>query len=331
MCLACFAGHLSESLRLGFTARVSIFHPPFVILYLLRVQQWNNVTLVGVGLLGGSLGLALQRHQLARQVVGLVRRRASLAECAKLGVVHRATLDPRRAVADADRVVLCTPLGRMREIFERMLTALKPGAVVTDVGSVKGSVVRELEPRVAAAGGHFVGSHPMAGAEKTGPGAARADLFAKAICVVTPTRRTSAQAVQRVEALWRAVGGIPLRLDPDQHDELVSRSSHLPHVVAAALAQAVLDPAYPREQAQLCATGFRDATRIASSSPEMWRDIALANAANLSRALGAFIADLQRFRRALKAGDVEAIQRFFEQAKERRDAWCGTSASLSPE
>jgi prephenate dehydrogenase len=295
------------------------------------VQQWNKVTLVGVGLLGGSLGLAIQRHKLARQVVGLVRRRASLAACAKLGVVHRATLDPRRAVEEADLVVLCTPLGRMREIFGRMLAALKPGAVVTDVGSVKGSVVRELEPLVAEAGGHFVGSHPMAGAEKTGPGAARADLFVKAICVVTPTRRTSAQAVKQVVTLWRSVGGIPLRLEPDQHDELVSRSSHLPHVVAAELAHGVLDPAHPKEQALLCATGFRDTTRIASSSPEMWRDIALANAENLSRALGMFIADLQQFRRALKAGDVEAIQRFFEQAKQRRDAWCGKSASPSPE
>ena len=294
-------------------------------------MHFHKITLVGVGLLGGSLGLAIKQRRLARHVEGLVRRAASVAECERLGVVDHAGRDPRKAAADADLIVLCTPISRMRETLTPMLPVLKPGAIVTDVGSVKGVVVQDLESLVAAAGGHFVGSHPMAGAEKTGPGAARADLFVKAICVVTPTRRTSARAVSQVETLWQAVGGIPLRLDPEQHDKLVSRSSHLPHVVAAALAQAVLDPAHPKEQALLCATGFRDTTRLASSSPEMWRDIALANAENLSCALGAFLADLQQFRRALKAGDVQAIQSFFEEAKRRRDAWCGKSASPSPE
>jgi prephenate dehydrogenase len=255
-------------------------------------------------------------------VTGLVRRRASLVECAKLGVVTKATLEPLHAIEDADLVILCTPLGRMLAILEPMLAGLKPGAIVTDVGSVKSSVVKELEPLVVKAGGRFVGSHPMAGAEKTGPGAACAELFSNAICVVTPTRRSSLQAVKQVEAFWRSLGGIPLRLTPDRHDELVSRSSHLPHVVAAALALCVLDPAHPKEQARLCATGFRDTTRIASSSSEMWRDIALANGKNLSRMLGVFAGQLQQFRRALSDGDAAAIQRFFEQAKSRRDAWC---------
>lgn len=295
------------------------------------MQQWNKITLVGVGLLGGSIGLAVRQRKLAKQVVGLVRRPASLAECRRLGVVTEATLDPRQAVEEANLVVLCTPLGRMRETLAPMLTALKRGAIVTDVGSVKGSVVKELESLVTKAGGEFVGSHPMAGAEKTGPGAARADLFVNAICVVTPTRRSSPQAVKEMEVFWRRIGGLSMRLTPEKHDELVSRSSHLPHVVTAALAAYVLDPVHPKEQARLCATGFRDATRIASSSSEMWRDIALANAKNLSKMLGVFASQLQQFRRALKASDVGAIQRFFQQAKARRDAWCAQAASPSPE
>jgi len=293
--------------------------------------RFQKITLVGVGLLGGSLGLAVKQRRLARHVEGLVRRTASVTECEQLGVVDHAGRDPRKAVADADLIVLCTPISRMRETLTPMLPALKAGAIVTDVGSVKGAVVRELEALVAAADGHFVGSHPMAGAEKTGPGAARADLFADAICVITPTRRSSAMAVKRVEDLWKAVGGRPLRLTPELHDELVSRSSHLPHLVAAGLANYVLSPLHSKQQALLCANGFRDTTRIASSSPEMWRDIALANRKNLGRVLGVFIDDLREFQHALEAGDEPAIQEFFEKAKQRRDAWCTHAPSPSPE
>ena len=294
-------------------------------------MHFQKITLVGVGLLGGSLGLAVKQRRLARHVEGLVRRTASVTECEQLGVVDHAGRDPRKAATDADLIVLCTPISRMRETLTPMLPALKAGAIVTDVGSVKGAVVRELEALVAAADGHFIGSHPMAGAEKTGPDAARADLFADAICVITPTRRSSAMAVQRVEDLWKAVGGRPLRLTPELHDELVSRSSHLPHVVAAGLANYILSPLHSKQQALLCANGFRDTTRIASSSPEMWRDIALANRKNLGRVLGVFIDDLREFQHALEAGDEPAIQEFFEKAKQRRDAWCTHAPSPSPE
>jgi prephenate dehydrogenase len=297
----------------------------------MRWMHFQKITLVGVGLLGGSLGLASQRHRLAREVVGLVRRPASIAECEQLGVVTEATQDPRAAAADADLVVLCTPISQMKATLEPMLPALKRGAVVTDVGSVKGSVVQELEPLVAAAGGHFVGSHPMAGAEKTGPAAAKVDLFAQAICVVTPTPRSSPTAVERVEEFWTHVGGRSLRLSPDAHDELVSRSSHLPHVVAAGLANYVLSPLHPEQQGLLCANGFRDTTRIASSSAEMWRDIALANRKNLGRVLGIFIDDLEEFRHALEAGEGRVIEDYFEKARQRRDAWCNPTPSPSPE
>jgi prephenate dehydrogenase len=208
---------------------------------------------------------------------------------------------------------------------------LKRGATVTDVGSVKASVVRELESLVAGAGGHFVGSHPMAGAEKTGVGAAGADLFVNAICVVTPTQKSKPAAVRLVEQFWRGLGARTLRLAPEQHDLIVSRSSHLPHVLAATLAGYVLKPAHPKHQAALCANGFRDTTRIASGSPEMWRDIALANRKNLAKALADFIADLHQFQKLLARADGKAVTKFFETAKIRRDRWRANSVSPSPE
>ncbi len=296
-----------------------------------RCVRWKKITLVGVGLLGGSLGMALRKRRLAQSVVGFVRRAASVGECEALGAVHLATRDLPQAVEGAGLIVLCTPIAQMRPLVEQMLPALRPGAIVTDVGSVKGSVVRDLEPLVAKAGAHYVGSHPMAGAERMGVAAARADLFAGAVCVVTPTQQSHPAAVRKVDQLWRAVGSRVLRLTPDAHDDFVSRSSHLPHIVAAQLANLILGPGHPKEQGMLCANGFRDATRIASSSPEMWRDIALANRHNLSRALATFTAGLQDFSRALKNGDARAVTRFFEQARERRERWSKGTGSPSPE
>ena len=294
-------------------------------------MHFRKITIIGVGLLGGSIGLAVKRRKLARQIAGFVRRRASLKDCERAGAVDFATTDLPAAVWDADLVILCTPLAQMRSRVREMLPALKRGAIVTDVGSVKASVVRELESLVARAGAHFVGSHPMAGAEKTGVAAARTDLFEKTVCVVTPTKKTNRAALKKVKQFWNALGSRVLELKPEIHDALVSRSSHLPHVVAATLASHVLNPAHPQAQAALCANGFRDTTRIASGSPEMWRDIALANRKNLAKSLNAFIADLQKFQRLVKKGDAKALAKFFETAKQRRDDWCAGCASPSPE
>jgi prephenate dehydrogenase len=290
-------------------------------------MHWNKVTLLGVGLLGGSLGLAIKQHKLASCVCGYVRRPASIAECMAAGALHQATLDIFEAVRDAELIVLCTPIAQMRALTEQMLPALKPGTLVTDVGSVKTSVVQELEPLITATGAEFLGSHPMAGAERMGVRSARADLFVTAVCVITPTKRTKPETIRRIVDFWKSLGASPLRLTPELHDELVSRSSHLPHVVAAELSNYVLSPIHPREQTRLCANGFRDTTRIASGSPEMWRDIALANRKNLARVIGVFIDDLEELRHALELGDSKAIEEFFVNAKQRRDAWCGQNTS----
>lgn len=294
-------------------------------------MQFEKITLIGVGLLGGSLGLAARQRRLANCVEGYVRRAASVAECEKLGVVDRATDDLAAAVSGADLVILCTPLAQMRSLTEQFLPSLKKGAIVTDVGSVKASVVAELEPLIASVGAHFVGSHPIAGLEKNGATHSRADLFEHAVCVITPTAKSSAEAVRRVEAFWKSLGSLPLLLAPEAHDDLVARSSHLPHIVAAELANYILSPVHPKEQAQLCAGGFRDSTRIASGSPEMWRDIALANRANLARVLGVFIEDLQEFQHALENSDAKAVEEFFVKAKQRRDGWRASNSPTSAE
>ena len=294
-------------------------------------MQFQKITIVGVGLLGGSVGLAVKRRKLAREVAGFVRREASLKECEKAGAVDYATTDLLAAVSNADLVILCTPLAQMRSLAQQFLPALKRGAIVTDVGSVKADVVREVGSVIKKSGAHFVGSHPMAGGEKMGVLAARADLYTNAVCVVTPEKNSNANAVRKLEKFWQSLGARTLRLDAAQHDLLVSRSSHLPHVAAAALVNLVLAPSSSKTQSDLCATGFRDTTRIASGSPEMWRDIALANRKNLSRSLDAFANELKQFQTALKKNDARTIEKFFTTAKNLRDNWCACTASPSPE
>jgi len=293
--------------------------------------QFQKITIIGVGLLGGSLSLAVRRKKLAGEVAGYVRRRAGLKDCERVGAVDYATTDLLAAVSNADLMIFCTPLSQMRSLAEQCLPALKRGAIVTDVGSVKADVTRELESLVAKAGAHFVGGHPMAGGEKNGVTAARSNLFENAVCILTPTPRTNKAAAKKVERFWKSLGSRILKMSAQQHDLLVSRTSHLPHLVAATLAGYVLDPKHPKLQATLCATGFRDTTRVASGSPEMWRDIALSNRKNLAKSMDAFISEAQEFQRALKNADAKTILKFYETAKTRRNSWNAKSASISTE
>jgi prephenate dehydrogenase len=314
----------------NFAVEISIFHLPSSIRYALRVQ-FRKITIIGVGLLGGSIGLAARKFRLAKEIAGFVRRKETIHDCEKFGATDFATMDLLAAVSNADLIILCTPLAQMCLLAEQFLPALKRGAIVTDVGSVKADVVRELENSIQKSGAHFIGSHPMAGAEKTGVSAARADLFQNAVCVLTPTRKSNAAGVRKLEQFWKSLGARVLKLPPEQHDLFVSRTSHLPHVVAATLANLVLNPTNPKMQSQLCASGFRDTTRIASGSPEMWRDIALSNRKNLARSLDLFISELQKFQRILKSADAKTVERFFATAKTRRDNWKTKSPSISSE
>jgi prephenate dehydrogenase len=289
--------------------------------------NFEQITLVGVGLLGGSLGLAVKQRGLARRVVGLVRRPESIDECLALGVVDHATLDAPAAVKGSDLIIHCAPITQMRALTDAFLPDMEQGAIVTDVGSEKTNVVRNLESLIGNAGGHFVGSHPMAGGERTGVNRAKADLFQHATVVIAPTPNSDKSVIEKLTAFWTALGAKVLKTDPETHDQLVARSSHLPHVVAAALASTVLDPDLPPELSDVCGPGFRDATRIASGSPGMWRDIVIVNRENIARSLDELIRQLESVKASLSANDAEAVETFFRTAKERRDDWINSRES----
>ena len=232
---------------------------------------------------------------------------------AAAGTLDSAHLDAAEAVAHTDLVILATPVGA----FERHLRAMAPhlpaGAMVTDVGSTKASVVRAAE-RVLGRGGPFVGSHPMAGSERKGVAFARADLFDGATCIVTPTRHTPPKLVARAEALWQSLGMRTLRLAPAAHDRAVARVSHLPHALAALLMMLPGDADLP-----VAATGFRDATRLAGGDPEMWRDIFLTNRVAVLDALDRMDRSLADFRKLVDDADADGIEKFLARAKARRD------------
>ncbi len=293
--------------------------------------HWRKTAILGVGLLGGSLGLALRKRGLCGEVAGYVRRDSAIPEALAAGALDSASTRLEDVVSGADLVVFCTPIAQMSVLAQGLPGRLKRGAVVTDVGSVKASVLQALEKPVEAAGGGFVGSHPLAGSERTGVGSARADLFDGAVTVVTPTMHSDARVCAQVMQLWEAMGSRVVTLDPGLHDSLISRTSHLPHLVAAALAHFVLAPAHPAEQRELCATGFRDTTRVASGSPEMWRDIAMANRSALLEAFDGFDHALRELRLAIEAGNGEAIHAFLESAKARRDGWAVSARASAAE
>ena len=282
---------------------------------------WNKISLIGVGLLGGSLGLALRQTKLAGHVAAYVRRESACGEVLACGAADSATTDLTQAVSGSDLVVFCTPLGQMSALMKKTAPHLVRGTIITDVGSVKNSVHAAIDPIAREFGLVFVGGHPMAGSEKIGVSAAKADLFEKALCILTPGPTSTPEALRRLTSLWKSLGSRPITLNPDLHDQLVSRSSHLPHLMASALADYVLDQTHGPEQTTLCATGFRDTTRVSSGSPEMWRDIAMANRTHLSKSLSGLMDSLSKLKAALDAGDEKFLEEHYLQAKNRRDEW----------
>lgn len=284
-------------------------------------MSWDRIAIVGAGLLGGSIGMAVKERGLAREVVAWARRPEALAECLQSGAFDHASLTPSEIVSNAELVILCVPVARMSSLFERMKPHLPTGCIITDVGSVKVSVVGELETSVESIGCRFVGSHPMAGSEKSGLWAASPDLFEARVCALTPTERTDAEALEAVDGFWGALGMETLRMTPERHDAIVARCSHLPHVLSAALILAALREPDDFETRAMSGSGLRDTSRLASGSPEMWRDIALGNREKILAELDAFSAELGEFQRILRRNDAEALMRYFDRAKLIRDGW----------
>ena len=276
------------------------------------MKPWDQVTIVGVGLIGGSLGLALRKARLARRVVGVGRRQASLEAARRRQAADETTLDAAAGARGSDLVVLATPVGRFHDRLLEMAPVLRPGAVVIDVGSTKAQVVADLEPLVPE-GRTFLGCHPVAGSEQRGVEAARADLFQGNLCILTPTPRTPPDVLERVTATWTGVGMTVRLLSPADHDRLLAEVSHLVHVAAAALVTAISAEAEP-----LVGPGWVDTTRVAGGDPALWRDILLTNAAELAKALRKAEGVLDEFRRALEAGDAPRIQDLLAAAQARR-------------
>lgn len=275
--------------------------------------HFRQLSIIGVGLLGGSLGLAVRRARLAETVVGIGHRESTLRKAVDRGAIGRFTLSVAEGVRGADLVVLATPVGLFEQIMKQAAPALSPGCLVTDVGSTKVEVLAAVLPHVPA-GCAFVGSHPLAGSEMRGIDAASETLYRNTLVLVTPTARSDEAAVQRVEQFWQALGSRTRRIEAALHDQALAQSSHLPHLVAAALVES-LGP----EAASLVARGFLDTTRIASGDPVLWRDIFMTNRAEVLKAVGEFEKHIIQLKEALLVGDAAQVEKILDQARRKRD------------
>ena len=276
-------------------------------------REIRKITIVGVGLLGGSAALAAKAHDPRVMVAGVGRRQVSLDAALAVGAIDTAHFEVADAVADADLVILATPVGAFKTHLEAMAPALRPETMVTDVGSTKAGVVRTGQ-RVLGRGGQFVGSHPMAGSEFKGVAYSRADLFAGATCIVTPTGDTPEDLIARIEGFWQTLGMRTVRMTPSAHDHAIGRVSHLPHALASLL---MLLPS--RADLDVSANGFRDTTRLAGGDPEMWRDIFLTNRVAVLGAIEKFSHSLVELRDLIDRGDADGIEELLARAKARRD------------
>ena len=277
-----------------------------------REKKFGRVAIVGVGLVGGSLGLALKKRGLADEVVGVCRRRVSLQKAQKRRAVDWGTLSLKKGVQGANLVVLAVPPGLIVEKGLEAAAVMEKGAVLTDAGSVKGVVVEELDrrlpPRVA-----FVGGHPIAGSEKRGVEAASADLFAGSVCVVTPSMKSTSEGVRTVTRMWKGVGCSVVKLSPGEHDLLLGEVSHLPHVVAAALTRTVSERGL-----RYAGAGFGDTTRIASGDSGLWADILIGNRREIGKAAARLLEELKRFQNALARGEREEVAKLLGEARKKR-------------
>lgn len=273
---------------------------------------FDRVTIVGPGLIGGSLGLALKAKGLTRHVTGVGRRETSLRAAQNAGAIDSATLNLVEGVKEADWVVLATRVGLVGEMALRAIPAMKPGAILSDVGSTKAEIVAFIEPHLRR-DIHFVGTHPLAGSERRGVDAANAALFAGCICILTPTSNTDPKSLEVVSKIWQAIGARVVKMSPNEHDTVLAHVSHLPHLLAACLINSI-----PEDVLPFGAGGLRSTTRIAASDPELWLDILQTNRRNLLDALDRFENHLKEIRDWLCVDDHKALLAALTKAQQRR-------------
>jgi cyclohexadieny/prephenate dehydrogenase len=275
-------------------------------------SPFARVALIGIGLINSSLARVLRREGTAQEIVVCARQQATLDRARELGLCDAVTLDPAVAVEGADLVVLGTPLSAYRAIAERISGALKPGAIVTDVGSVKQGAIRDIAPSIPP-GVHFIPGHPVSGTERSGPDAGFAELFHDRWCILTPMSGTDPGALSTVTALWQSAGMRVVTMDPEHHDLVLAITSHLPHLIAYTIVGTAtdLEDTLKSEVIKFSAGGFRDFTRIAASDPVMWRDIFLNNREAVLEMLQRFSEDLTALQRAIRWGEGQKLEDLF--------------------
>ncbi len=283
----------------------------------------RRLCIIGVGLIGGSLARALRAAGEVEEIVGASRDAAHLQKAVDLGVIDRYETDLSAAVAGADMVFVSVPLGAMRTVFEAIKGSLDTGAVVTDAGSAKGSVVEDVQSVFASVPAWFVPGHPIAGTEESGVEASVAELYRGRRVILTPLPETRVEATLRVRSMWEATGAVVREMDVKHHDEILAATSHLPHLLAFTLVESLARMSEKREIFEYAAGGFRDFTRIASSDPVMWRDICLANRDAVLDLLHHFGKDLDVLASAIRNRDEKSILQLFQDAKAARDMFAG--------
>ncbi|MBI5429074.1 MAG: prephenate dehydrogenase/arogenate dehydrogenase family protein [Nitrosomonadales bacterium] len=283
--------------------------------------QFKKIVIFGVGLIGGSFALALRKAGVVEEVVGFGRSAGNLQQAKELGIIDRIGQDVAAEVRDADLVLLATPVGQMAELMSRIALHLGGQTLITDGGSTKSDVVRDAYAQLGGKVAQFVPAHPIAGAEQSGAAAAGADLYMGKKVILTPLPENSPQAVARVQAAWEECGANVHRLTHTEHDAVFAAVSHLPHLLSFALVHDLAQRDNRDVLLSFAASGFRDFTRIAASSPEMWRDICLANREALLKELQIYIAELNKMSGALASGDAAQLEQTFHTARELRAGW----------
>ena len=278
------------------------------------MKRLGNVAIVGVGLIGGSIGLALRQRGLADNVIGIGRRQVTLRIARRVGAITHTTIDLAKGVAEADLVVVCTSVGHIVELVREAARHCPEGTLITDAGSTKQTIVAALDEGLAR-GCRFLGGHPVAGSEKAGPSYAQAELFDGRVAILTPTKNTRAEDFDLLEDFWQGLGSVVLQMTPEEHDRAMSITSHLPHMAAVALANTLSEKYF-----RLSGTGMLDATRVAAGDPELWKQILLQNRENVLAALEQFGANLSALHAAIRDGDEAELERFLTRAKKNRDA-----------
>lgn len=281
--------------------------------------HFKKVALIGIGLIGSSLALILRQRGLAETIAISTRSDATLEKARQLNLGDDYTLDPAECCRGADLVIICTPIGIVGKIAEAISSALEAGTIVTDVGSCKMSVLRDVKPHIPQ-GVHLIPGHPVAGTENSGPEAGFAELFDGRWCILTPEQGTDPQAVQKLSDLWQAIGSSVEIMDAKHHDQVLAITSHLPHLIAYSIVDTAsdLEQHLQNEVIKFSASGFRDFTRLAGSDPVMWRDVFLNNKEAVLEVLGRFTEDLTALQRAIRRGEGESLQKTFTRTQKIR-------------